>query len=244
MHRPIALIPVYNHAQSLPAVVAAVREAGLDCLLVDDGSEPECAAVIDHLAAGNGVTMLRLTHNSGKGAAIMAGLRGAHDAGYRHALQIDADGQHDLAAIQRFIEASRAAPEALICAYPEYDASVPKLRLYARYLTHLWVWINSLSFSIRDSMCGFRVYPLSASIAVLDSANIGQRMEFDSEILVRMAWRNQPMHWLPVKVIYPENGRSHFRLLHDNIRISWMHARLFFGMLWRLPVILWRRWRA
>jgi len=244
MHHPIALIPVYNHAHTLPAVVAAVRNAGLDCLLVDDGSEPACAAVIEHLSKTPGTHMLRLAHNSGKGAAIMAGLRGAHTMGYTHALQIDADGQHDLAMIPDFIAASHAEPEALICGYPNYDVSIPKLRLYARYLTHLWVWINTLSCSIPDSMCGFRMYPLEQSVALIDSVRIGKRMDFDVEVLVRMKWRNQPMHWLPVKVHYPENGRSHFRPWHDNFLISWMHTRLFFGMLLRLPAILRNRWRT
>jgi len=244
MHHPIALIPVYNHAQTLPAVVAAVRKAGLDCLLVDDGSEPACAAVIDTLAGKNGVFMLRLARNGGKGAAIMAGLRGAHQMGYTHALQIDADGQHDLSVIPVFIEKSRETPDALICGYPDYDASVPKLRLYARYLTHIWVWINTLSFSVPDSMCGFRLYPLKFSVALIDSVRIGKRMEFDTEFLVRMRWRNQPMHWLPVNVHYPEDGRSHFRPWRDNLLISWMHTRLFFGMLLRLPSIFRHRRRT
>jgi hypothetical protein len=121
---------------------------------------------------------------------------------------------------------------------------VPKGRLYARYLTHVWVWINSLSLRILDSMCGFRVYPLAVVIPLISNTRLGRRMDFDPEILVRLAWRNQPMQWLPTKVHYPTDGLSHFRLFHDNALISKMHAKLFFGMLVRLPVILWRRVRA
>ena len=121
---------------------------------------------------------------------------------------------------------------------------MPKGRLYARYLTHFWVWINSLSLQIRDSMCGFRIYPLPPVLALMDSARIGKRMDFDSDILVRLSWRNQPMRWLPTKVHYPADGLSHFRLFHDNLLISSMHTRLFFGMLMRAPLILWRRWQA
>jgi len=245
IYHPVALIPVYNnHAQTLPAVVVAVRKAGLDCLLVDDGSEPTCAAVIDRLSKAPGTHLLRLARNSGKGAAIMAGFRGAQAMGYTHALQIDADGQHDLSMIPQFIAASREHPEALICGHPNYDASVPKLRMYARYLTHLWVWINTLSCSIPDSMCGFRLYPLKQSVSLIDAEKPGKRMEFDIEILVHMSWRNQPMRWFPVNVHYPQDGRSYFRPWRDNLLISWMHTRLFFGMLLRLPVILKRRWRA
>lgn len=244
MHKPCAVIPVYNHEHALPQVLAALRDAGLPCVLVDDASSAACAAVMDALATQPDVHLLRLPVNQGKGGAVMAGLREAARLGYSHALQVDADGQHDLAAVAAFLELSRREPQALVCGYPQYDASVPKGRLYARYLTHVWVWINSLSLQIRDSMCGFRVYPLPATLALIDSVRLGRRMDFDPEILVRLAWRNQPMRWLPTRVHYPLDGLSHFRLWHDNALISKMHAKLFFGMLLRAPLILARRWRG
>jgi glycosyltransferase involved in cell wall biosynthesis len=242
--RPCALIPVYNHAQPLPAVVAALREAGLPCLLVDDASDAECAAVMDQLVEQPQTYLHRLPVNQGKGGAVMAGMREAQRRGFTHALQVDADGQHDLADVSTFIDHARQHPGALICGYPAYDASVPKVRFYARYLTHIWAWINSLSLSIRDSMCGFRVYPLAPCLALIDRTSMGTRMDFDTEILVRLSWRNQAMYWLPTRVHYPQDGISHFRLWLDNALISRMHARLFFGMLWRAPVIVWRRWSA
>jgi len=230
MHKPCAVIPVYNHEGAVPAVV--------------DASSPACAAVLEQLAKREQVFLIRLALNQGKGGAVMAGLREAARLGFSHALQVDADGQHDLRDVDNFIASSRAHPEALICGYPQYDSSVPKGRLYARYLTHVWVWINSLSLQIPDSMCGFRVYPLPPVLALIDSVKLGKRMDFDPEVLVRLAWRNQPMRWLPTKVHYPTDGLSHFRLLHDNALISSMHTRLFFGMLLRAPQILWQRWRA
>ncbi|MBV4463237.1 glycosyltransferase family 2 protein [Pseudomonas sp. SWRI79] len=244
MHNPCAVIPVYNHETAITAVVDALLASGLPCILVDDASSPACAKVLDQLALRDRVYLIRLTVNQGKGGAVMTGLREASRLGFSHALQVDADGQHDLQDVKVFIEHSRANPEAVICGYPQYDDSVPKGRLYARYLTHVMVWINTLSLQIRDSMCGFRVYPLPPTLALIDSARIGKRMDFDSDILVRLAWRNMPMQWLKTKVHYPLDGVSHFRLFHDNVLISSMHTRLFFGMLLRAPVILWRRWRA
>ena len=244
MHNPCAVIPVYNHEGAIATVVDTLLANDLPCILVDDASHPACARVLDGLAKGDRVFLVRLASNQGKGAAVMCGLREASRLGFSHALQVDADGQHDLQDVKRFIEHSRRHPDALICGYPLYDASVPKGRLYARYLTHVMVWINTLSLQIRDSMCGFRVYPLPPTLALIASANIGKRMDFDSDILVRLAWRNQPMQWLQTRVHYPLDGVSHFRLFHDNVLISSMHTRLFFGMLVRLPLILWRRWQA
>lgn len=244
MFKPCAVIPVYNHEHALPLVVDALRQHGLPCVLVDDASSPACAQVMDQLATQPDVYLVRLAVNQGKGGAVMAGLREAGRLGFSHALQVDADGQHDLADVQRFLAAAQARPGELICGYPQYDESVPKSRLYARYLTHVWVWINSLSLSIRDGMCGFRVYPLAPTLALTETTRLGKRMDFDPEVLVRLAWRNQPMHWLPTKVHYPLDGLSHFRLFHDNALISKMHAKLFFGMLLRAPLILWRRCRG
>ena len=75
--RPVAVIPVYNHGDAVGAVVAGVRAHGLACILVDDGSEPRCAAVLDALAQGPGITLVRLARNQGKGGAMIAGLRAA-----------------------------------------------------------------------------------------------------------------------------------------------------------------------
>ncbi|AZD83354.1 Glycosyl transferase [Pseudomonas chlororaphis subsp. aureofaciens] len=244
MHNPCAVIPVYNHEAAVPTVVDALLASGLPCVLVDDASSPACATVLEQLAEREQVFLVKLAVNQGKGGAVMAGLREASRLGFSHALQVDADGQHDLRDVDNFIATSRTHPEALVCGYPQYDASVPKGRFYARYLTHVWVWINTLSLQIPDSMCGFRVYPLPPVLALIDSVKIGRRMDFDTDILVRLSWRNQPMRWLPTQVRYPVDGLSHFRLFHDNLLISSMHARLFFGMLLRAPLILWRRWQA
>ncbi len=66
-------------------------------------------------------------------------------------------------------------------------------------------------------------------------------MDFDIEILVRLYWAAVPIGFLPVEVVYPAGNVSNFRMLGDNIAISWMHTRLFFGMLARLPRVLRRR---
>ena len=169
-----------------------------------------------------------------------AGLRDVAD-GCSHALQIDADGQHDADDVPRFLAEAQAHPDAVVNGRPVYDESVPKGRLVGRYATHVWVWINTLSFDIADSMCGFRAYPLAATIAMLDRESVGLRMDFDIEIIVRLHWAGVPVRNLPTRVTYPLDGVSHFDLWRDNLRISKMHARLFFGMLWRAPRLLLRR---
>ena len=236
---PCALVPVYNHHQVLAQTLANIRQFNLPVVLVDDGSDELCKTVMQNLAAVDAqVHLIRRPANGGKGAAIKTGLQAAARLGFTHALQIDADGQHNSADIPHFLQLAESAPTTLIAGMPEYDASVPKGRLYGRYLTHVWVWINTLSLDITDSMCGFRVYPVTSSNLLINAEPMGERMDFDTEFMVRWHWRQWPLQQLPTRVIYPEQGVSHFHVWRDNKLISWMHTRLFFGMLWRLPRIL------
>jgi glycosyltransferase involved in cell wall biosynthesis len=242
---PIVVIPVYNHGKAIGTLLEGVRRHAVPCLLVDDGSEPGCAGVLDALAASDPdkVGLLRLASNQGKGHAVMAGFREAARRGFTHALQIDADGQHDPADIPGFLAEAGAHRAAVICGCPMYDASVPKIRYYGRYATHVWVWINTLSFDIHDSMCGYRVYPLAPTLELMDAVKLGQRMDFDGDILVRLYWRGVAVRNRETRVTYPLDGISHFRLWRDNLRISRMHATLFFGMLVRLPTLIARKWQ-
>jgi glycosyltransferase involved in cell wall biosynthesis len=243
--RPCVIVPVYNHGFTVRAVVSGVLAQKLPCLLVDDGSSAECAKILDALVAASGprITLIRHTVNRGKGAAVLTGVRWALRAGYSHAVQIDADGQHRTSDIPRFLEQAAAHPQAVIVGCPQYDETVPWLRYYARYLTHIWVWINTLSLQIKDSMCGFRVYPVPAIMALGARQKFGQRMSFDIEVLVRLYWDGVPVINVPTPVRYRRNGVSHFRRF-DNVLISRAHAALFFGMLVRAPKLIARRWSA
>jgi len=240
---PLIVIPVYNHERGLATMIDGLRGSGLDCVLIDDGSEPTCASALDAMVAMNAdwLSVHRRMANGGKGAAMMSGFAEARRRGHSHVLQIDADGQHDTVEIPRFVAAARDQPEALILGQPSYDRSVPLGRLIGRYATHIWVWINTLSLDIADTMCGFRVYPLAPVSVVSTEEHIGSRMDFDTEIVVRLHWRGIRVINLLTPVRYPADGVSHFKLWRDNVLISRMHARLFFGMLWRLPRLVWRR---
>ncbi|MDR6298947.1 glycosyltransferase family 2 protein [Pantoea dispersa] len=237
---PCVLIPCYNHGAMLASVLARLAPFNLPVIVVDDGSD---ARTKQHIAALDApqLRVLTLPHNQGKGAAVIAGLRAAAAAGFSHALQLDADGQHQVEDTPRMLAEAERYPHCLISGQPQYDASIPKSRLYGRYITHFWVWVETLSFSLKDSMCGFRVYPLAASLELCDRRAIGQRMDFDTEIMVRLYWQGTPSRFIRTRVTYPPCGVSHFDALHDNLRISWMHTRLFFGMLPRIPQLLSRR---
>jgi glycosyltransferase involved in cell wall biosynthesis len=71
-----------NHERAVAGAVASLRAHGMPVILVDDGSGPSCAAVLEHLAASDACVRLhRLPQNQGKGAAVLAGFDLAAAAG-------------------------------------------------------------------------------------------------------------------------------------------------------------------
>jgi predicted LPLAT superfamily acyltransferase/GT2 family glycosyltransferase len=237
---PCVVIPVYNHGEALVGTLENLAGYNLPTIVVDDGSDVETKAIIVDLVTDSDIELVSLPQNLGKGGAVMAGLRSASKRGFTHVLQIDADGQHDLGDVETLLGEAEKQPEALISGKPQFDDTVPASRLYGRWITRFWVWIETLSLDIPDAMCGFRVYPLE-TIKLIDSKKLGSRMDFDIEVAVRLYWRGVPFVAVPTHVIYPEGGTSHFHVLQDNWRISRMHTILFFGMLLRLPVLLFRK---
>ncbi|HDS4946830.1 glycosyltransferase [Klebsiella aerogenes] len=239
---PCVLIPCYNHGAMMPRVLARLQPFGLPCIVVDDGSDTSTRQQLDRLSAETAnLTLIRLPRNAGKGAAVIRGLQAAAEAGFSHAVQVDADGQHAIEDIPQLLALAQAHPEALISGQPIYDDSIPRSRLYGRWITHIWVWIETLSLQLKDSMCGFRVYPVMPTLRLAQRVTLGQRMDFDTEVMVRLYWQGNTSYFIPTRVTYPPDGLSHFDAFKDNCRISLMHTRLFLGMLPRIPSLLFRR---
>lgn len=227
--RPCAVIPSYDNPHTVLGVVKNVRKHVADIFVIDDGSQIPVSQVLVPCPAG--VQIHRRATNGGKGAAVKDGLRLAVEQGYSHALQLDADGQHNSDDIPRFLAAAAAQPHAFVTGKPSFDAGAPTMRVWARQLSVFWVSIETLSRHIADPLCGFRVYPL-ANLPPL--AKLGDRMDFDPEIAVRLVWRGVPVVNIDTPVRYlsaQEGGVSHFRGVRDTLLISWLHTRLVLSLL-------------
>lgn len=230
----VALIPHYNHVNTIAKVIEQLLGFGLPVLVVDDGSNDAQQQILKQITQQPNVSVVFRSQNGGKGAAVKTGLQWAYQHGFTHAIQVDADRQHNLADIEAMVEISKQHSTALICGKPIYGIDAPKARLYGRKITNFWIAINTLSTQIEDGMCGFRLYPLALVAPILTQEKLGDRMDFDIEILVHCQWRKIPMIWVETPVKYDADGVSHFRGWADNWLISKMHARLFFGMLGRV----------
>lgn len=241
----LVLIPSYNPGRLGLETVQAARAHWSPVWVVIDGSTDGTAETLAALAERDqGLRVLRLPHNRGKGAAVLHGARRARAEGFTHALTMDGDGQHPAECIAAFMAASLARPEALILGEPCFDASAPRLRVRGRRISNWWANLETLWTGIHDSLFGFRVYPLAALLKVMGHGRWMRRFDFDPEVAVRLCWEGIALQNLsaPVRYLRPEEGGvSHFHYWRDNALLTWMHLRLVCGTLWRLPRLLQRR---
>lgn len=244
----LVLIPSYNTGPTVYSTVAQARRHWCPVWVVVDGSTDGTAEGLQRMAAADaGLRVQVLPHNQGKGAAVLHGLRAAAAAGYTHALAMDSDGQHPADLIPAFMQASLARPETMVLGRPVFDASAPLLRVRGRRVSNWWTNLETLGAGVADSLYGFRVYPVAALAAVMQRQPWMRRFDFDTEAVVRLAWRGvKPVNIdAPVKYLSTEEGGvSHFQYGRDNLLLTWMHTRLMVEFVLRLPALLWRKLRG
>lgn len=242
-YRCAFVIPVYRHGSTLGAVVKKLLKYSLPIIIVDDGNDAENRAFIDAVIKANpSITLVTRKKNGGKGRAMRDGILKAHELGYSHVFQIDSDGQHDTSAVGRFLSQSMAHPRSVICAYPSYDKDAPAHRVNGRKVANTWVHIVTLNRHIADGMIGFRIYPVNDCYKIYTSpAIIDARMGFDIDLLVHLCWRGLSVINEEVRVLYPLDGISNFRVVRDNVRISIMYTRLCCCLIVKFPFILARK---
>jgi glycosyltransferase involved in cell wall biosynthesis len=241
----LVLIPSYDTGPILLETVRAARAHWHPVWVVLDGSRDGSRERLAPLAAADpGLRVLELAVNSGKGAAVLHGLRAAAAAGFTHALTMDADGQHPAALIPEFMGASQTTPDALVLGVPVFDASAPAVRVRGRKVSNWWANLETLWSGIGDSLFGFRVYPIAPLERVMARTRWMRRFDFDVEAAVKLVWAGLPPvnRPAPVRYLRPEEGGvSHFRYVRDNLLLSWMHVRLMLGFIVRLPRLVARR---
>jgi len=236
--RPTILIPSFNTGPLLLETVEAALATGYPVRVVIDGSTDGSEKALEALSDQSRLDVHILPENRGKGAAVLIGLNKAQEAGFTHALAMDADGQHPATAAKDFLDLSAQFPQAAIFGRPIFDDSAPALRVNGRKISNFWTNLETLGWGIDDSLFGMRLYPIKELIETLEETRFARRFDFDPEVAVRLAWKGVPIVNLPTPVRYidPEDGGvSQFRYLRDNTLLTWMHFRLMIGFIIRSP---------
>jgi glycosyltransferase involved in cell wall biosynthesis len=241
----LVLIPSYNPGLKVDQTVRDARAAWNPVWVVVDGSNDGSATRLEAMAAQDpGLRVIVLPRNGGKGAAVLVGIKQAAACGFSHVLTMDSDGQHPANLIPNFMETSLSEPGAMVLGVPRFDADAPRLRVHGRRVSNGWANLETLWVGIGDSLYGFRVYPIEPLMAVMQKQTWMRRFDFDPEAVVRLSWHGVPALNLPAPVRYFDaacGGVSHFHYGRDNLLLTWMHARLFAGFIWRLPMLAMRR---
>ena len=242
----LVLIPSYNSGAALYPTVRAARAQWTPVWVVVDGSTDGSEVELMRMAQQDeGLRIIVLARNQGKGAAVLHGVREARRRGYTHVLTMDSDGQHPAEKIPEFMAASMQDGNALVLGVPVFDASAPALRVGGRKISNWWANLETLWQGIGDSLYGFRVYPAQLLLEVMDDSHWMRHFDFDPEVAVRLCWRGARPVNLPAPVKYfraDEGGVSHFNYLRDNLLLTGMHIRLFSGFIIRLPLLIWRKY--
>ena len=241
----LVLIPSFNPGPNVYGTVRAALSQWSPVWVVVDGSTDGTGEGLQALAREvDGLRVLVLPENRGKGSAVLEGLTQAAQAGFTHALTMDSDGQHPADLIPAFMEASRQRPMAMVLGKPVFGAEAPALRVKGRKVSNGWANLETLWMGIGDSLYGFRVYPIAPLMRIMRKHRFMRRFDFDPEAVVRLCWAgvwpvniDAPVRYLSAE----EGGVSHFDYLRDNVLLTWMHTRLFLGFLVRLPLLAWRR---
>lgn len=241
----LVLIPSYNPGPKVRETVLGARAQWNPVWVVVDGSTDGSAALLQRMAdEDSGLKVLVLPQNSGKGSAVLHGLRRAAQEGFTHALTMDSDGQHPAHLIPAFMQQSQQQPEAMVLGKPVFDAGAPRLRVNGRKVSNFWANLETLWNGIGDSLYGFRVYPIAPLARIMQRQRWMRRFDFDPEAVVRLSWSGVPALNIDAPVRYfqaSEGGVSHFKYLRDNTLLTWMHTRLFLGFVLRLPLLIWRK---
>lgn len=186
--RVLVIIPAYNEALSLPALIQQLRATypGFDVLVVDDGSTDETRAAVSGLPA----RLISLCSNLGVGGAVQTGLKVACEDGYDIALQVDGDGQHPPEEIAKLLEAMRERESDMILGSRFLDRggfqTTTSRRLGVRFFS--WILSALCRARITDATSGFRAwnrraiqilanrypedYPEVEAILILHQANL------------------------------------------------------------------------
>jgi glycosyltransferase involved in cell wall biosynthesis len=240
----LVLIPSYNTGRLLADTVKHALERWNEVLVVMDGSTDGSEAAVEALQPSHpGLRLIKQPRNQGKGAAVLRGTEFAAAEGFTHVLTMDADGQHPAEWIPKFIELAESHPEAVLFGKPVFGPEAPQLRVQGRRISNSWAALETLGWGIGDSLFGMRVYPAQALLSAFRGTFFARRFDFDTEIAVRVCWQGTPALKVPTPVRYltaAEGGVSQFRYFRDNAVLTWMHTRLFFGFVFRLPLLLWR----
>ncbi|MCL2761289.1 MAG: glycosyltransferase family 2 protein [Desulfuromonadales bacterium] len=211
------VIPAYNAEKRIEAVIKEVKGSGYPIVVVNDGSEDKTS----NIATSLGIEVLNHKENCGKGAALKTGFNWALRNSFKGIITLDADGQHDPAAIPLLINSAETGNYGIVLAsrYEQFCKMAGLRKYWNRF--GAWCIRKRTGFNIDDSQTGFRYY----SAEVLNSVKLDRNgYDMEMEILVKAWKKGFSIYSLPVASrIADGRETSHFRPVRD----TWSICKTF-----------------
>jgi glycosyltransferase involved in cell wall biosynthesis len=223
-----AVIPAYQAAPSVGAVVRGALAQVREVLVMDDGSTDATAEE----ARRAGARVVSLPSNRGKGAALAAAFADLFGRGFDGVITLDADGQHLPEEIPKLLQAAREGADLVLGVRDHLFGEMSGIRRASNRLSS-----KAISFAagqrLNDIQTGFRFY----SRRLVETVGFPEaRFEAESAVVVRAARRGFRVVTVPVRLGFAD-GRttSHYRPLMDSLRIAGAVTRA------RLEMLGWAR---
>jgi glycosyltransferase involved in cell wall biosynthesis len=213
------VIPTYNNPKTILKAAKDVVGLGYELVVVDDGSDIPVSSYMNINAH-----IVRHAQNLGKGAAILSGARKVKELGYKYFVSMDGDGQHLASQVQKMIDSVNSDNQIILGVRNFEIDHVPRISKIGKAYHNFWIRLNT-GYDIRDSLTGFRLYPVS----ILDLDIKTRRFDFEVDVLVKHYWKHRNISYTTVDCYYPsaEERVSHFDNFNDTISITLLHLRLF-----------------
>ena len=213
----IALIPAYQPEPILIDIVQSLKSAGLQIIVVDDGSGAPYAPIFK--AVEKSAVLLAYSQNAGKGHALKTGLRYINDNFEEPytVVTLDADGQHHIPDALRVCDAAEQHPDSLVLGSRLMQKNAPLRSRFGNSLTR-FVFRLVTHMRIYDTQTGLRAF--SQKLLPFLSAIHGDRYEYEMNVLLEASREKIPMTEIAISTIYIDaNAGSHFNALRDSAKI-------------------------
>ena len=219
MNKIAVIVPTYENYNTIKSVVEDILNHNYFAIVVDDGSKKELKSL---LFEDENLLVLRHETNRGKGAAITTGTKKAKELGYNFVATMDGDGQHLASQIKHLVDAYEK-DEIIIGARNFEISNVPNGSKFGRWFSNFWATWDT-GYEIKDSLSGFRIYPVS----ILELPIKTSRFDWEMEVIVRHADAGKKIKEVIVECYYPtaEERVSHFRKFWDTAAIVWVHVQI------------------
>lgn len=235
---PWLILPTYNEAENVEAIVRAAGEVlaaaapdGFRILVVDDGSPDGTGRLADALANEHGwVRVLHRTEKSGIGPAYLAGFRHALGEGAGYVLEMDSDFSHDPADLARLLEAVYAGADLALGSRYVAGGGVSDWGLLRRFISEggstyaRWV----LGLRVKDLTGGFKCFRRDVLEAIHFDSVRSQGYAFQVELTYRAVQAGFRVVEVPIVFRDRERGQS---------KMSW---RIAAEAMWLVPLLRFR----